>query len=154
MYTPPDKVQRGLVTHLRSNSCCVAELGPRPTSVCHQSLPSHLDRLGGPSSLIAQCLPLPTPSGKSQNQSSCLTGSSSLICLLLPRLCKYRPHHPWSQLWRQPPTRPRLPPPCFSSLYQGSCPKPKPFPASKLSQTSTPCTQGYKQIHACLSCLP
>lgn len=54
---PPDKVQRGLVTHLRSNSCCMAEPGPRPTSVCHQILSSYQDRLGGPSSLIAQCLP-------------------------------------------------------------------------------------------------
>ncbi|XP_043444266.1 solute carrier family 25 member 48 isoform X1 [Prionailurus bengalensis] len=31
------EVQRGLVTYLRSHSWCMAEPGPRPTSVCHQS---------------------------------------------------------------------------------------------------------------------
>lgn len=107
------EVQRGLVTHLRSNSCCVAD--QTPTHICvPPKFGSHLDRLGGPPSLTAQCPPPPTPSGKPQTPSSShLTGSSSPICLLLSHPCKSRPHHLWSQLLRQPPTRPCLPPLLF-----------------------------------------
>lgn len=49
----------------------MAELGPGPTSVCHQTLPSHQGRLGGPSSLNARYLSLALSlSGKSQNHLS------------------------------------------------------------------------------------
>lgn len=52
------QAQRGLVTSLRSHSWCMAEPGPGPTSLCHQSLPSHQERLGAASSLTAWCLAL------------------------------------------------------------------------------------------------
>lgn len=124
---PPDKVQRGLVTHLRSNSCCVAELGPIPTSVCHQSLPSHRYRLRGPSSLIA--FPSPLQVGSPRTTSVITSQRFQLPDLSsAPLPMQVQTPSPLVSAMEAASS------PSSSSLPQLSCPKPKPLPASKMSQ--------------------